>query len=183
MSRFLVKLMFVVCTCLLTACNSTKTIIVIDADTGKPIDDVLVNTSTGVIACWIYCYLDTTDKNGKVCIPRKPTILAKEGYWISGFYPRNFDEKTQTYTCKMYKLENKFPYKNWNYKYLNSSDTDNPSIGYTGVITDYFGLRKRKFLNIDKKSEYPDWERLRQIWISARNQYELLNQQTKKTYN
>ena len=168
------------CALMLTACCSSVKFRVIDADTGKPIENAMVSTSVAMPLFWLYSYVDTTNEKGEIFVTAKPrlTMIAKEGYWVAPSYPYKYDETTQSYTIKMHNLEKQFPYREsiWN----PNIDERLGEMGYSGVLTVHFGLIKRKWLYRNKKIDDPDWERLRQICISANNQYKYLENQKKQ---
>jgi hypothetical protein len=178
MINILQKFILLVClSLLLTSCSSIK-VKVIDAETSQPIENAIVYATEIAKPLWVYPWLDFTDENGFFYISRVNNIdyVAKEGYWIS----REVDnDKTKgTYTIKMYKICDEYPDPASN-GILRLNDIGHRK--YVGIITGYvFGLTNRKPFLMNQKDDDPDWERFRQIWISARNRYKYLETQGKK---
>ena len=165
--------------CLLTACCSSVKFRVIDADTGKPIENAIIHSWYCDKPIKTFACLDKTDKNGELT-QRNPTQIsvAKEGYWISR--DKEKSQEPKTYIIKMYKLENKFPIKTPYYAFK-GYDKQLPEKGHCGIISSSLGITKPLTeLSMTEKIDDPDWERLRQICVSANNQYKYLENQKKQ---
>ena len=185
MTNILQKFILLIClSLLLISCSSTK-VKVIDAETSQPIENAIVYATEIAKPLWVYPWLDFTDENGFFSISKVNDInyVAKEGYWISrGIDTCVCDKTKRTYTIKMYKISDEYPASN---RFLRFNNIGHRK--YLGIITGYLlGLTNQKPFLMNQKDEDHDWERFRQIWISARNQYKYLETHdfchTKKHY-